>query len=179
MLPHEGLPAPTDHRQLSEMMQKAQALRTALRRREPRCRICRDDAVRVRVDERLDWVGVPIILGPNKVHRVTYADILRDIEPLNTGRAKKDRITYNSIWVHAKRHYDLEGLVDHWSAKVEKEMEDTLGITGWGRRKSRRPGTNKVRDSGVVHTSLATILDLSLTKSGCDWTATKPGKVED
>lgn len=120
------------HHRVSAMIQKTNALRTALRRREPRCRICRDDAARLRVDALLDWVGVPIMLGNNKFHVVTYADILRDLEPLNGSRAPKDRITYNSLWIHAKRHYDVEGLLDYWSARMDKEFRDVLGIPAWG-----------------------------------------------
>ena len=63
---------------------------------EPRCRICRDPAVRRLVNDLLDWRGVPIILGGGKRHRITYADILRDLEPLNEGRDKRDRITYTA-----------------------------------------------------------------------------------
>ena len=37
--------------------------------------------------------GAPITLGRGTTHVVTYADILRDLEPLNRGRDKKDRIT--------------------------------------------------------------------------------------
>ena len=48
-------------------------------RREPRCRICRDESVRVLVNKLLDWHGAPIILGRGKTHVVTYADILRDL----------------------------------------------------------------------------------------------------
>lgn len=132
MLPHENLRAPIDHHQLSAMVQKTNALRTALRRREPRCRICRDDAVRIQVDKLLDWVGIPIMMGNNKFHVVTYADILRDLEPLNGSRATKDRITYNSLWNHAKRHYDLDGLLDYWAARIDKEFRDVLGIPAWG-----------------------------------------------
>ena len=62
-------------------------------RREPRCRICRDENVRVLVNKLLDWHGAPIILGRGKTHVVTYAEILRDLEPLNRGRDKRDRIT--------------------------------------------------------------------------------------
>jgi|GEM_PF-7117130 len=36
------------------------------RHREPRCRICRDESVRVLVNELLDWHGAPIILGRGK-----------------------------------------------------------------------------------------------------------------
>lgn len=126
------------HRRVSSMIWKTSALRTALRRREPRCRICRDDAVRIRVDALLDWVGVPIVLGPNKFHVVTYADILRDLEPLNGRRAPKDRITYNSLWVHAKRHYDLSGISDYWADRLDKEFREVLGIPMPGSAQLRR-----------------------------------------
>lgn len=120
------------------MIQKTNALRAALRRREPRCRICRDDAVRTRVDAMLDWVGVPIMMGTNKCHVVTYADVLRDLEPLNVNRTTKDRITYNSLWVHAKRHYDLEGLLDYWGDRVGEEFTEILGIPMPGSAQLRR-----------------------------------------
>jgi hypothetical protein len=107
----------------------AEPLRAAFERREPRCRICRDETVRVLVNELLDWHGVPIILGRGKTHVVTYADILRDLEPLNEGRDKRDRITYDSLWVHAKRHYDLAGVTAYWRARMDKEMKNVLGIT--------------------------------------------------
>ena len=58
-------------------------------RREPRCRICRDETFRILVNELLDWRGVPTILGRGNTHRITY----------------------DSLWVHAKRHYDLAGIV--------------------------------------------------------------------
>ena len=39
-----------------------------------------------------------------------YAEILRDLAAFTEGRDTKDRITYDSLWVHAKRHYDLAGI---------------------------------------------------------------------
>lgn len=98
--------------------------------REPRCRICRDETVRILVNELLDWHGAPIFLGRGKTHRVTYADILRDLEPLNKGRDKRDRITYDSLWVHAKRHYDIEGIAAYWSARMHRELRNALGVKG-------------------------------------------------
>lgn len=92
--------------------------------REPRCRICRDESVRVAVNEMLDWRGVPIIRGRGKFHRVTYADILRDLAPLYDGRDKRDRITYGSLWNHAKRHYDLAGIVAYQRIRMFKEFEE-------------------------------------------------------
>jgi hypothetical protein len=113
---------PDDHDDLA-----AEPVRTDFERREPRCRICRDESVRVLVNKLLDWHGAPFILGRGKTHMVTYADILRDLEPLNNGRDKKDRITYDSLRVHAKRHYDLAGITAYWRARMHKELMNALG----------------------------------------------------
>ena len=102
-------------------------MRADFARREPRCRICRDEAVRVLVNKLLDWHGAPIILGRGKTDVVSYADILRDLEPLNKGRDKKDRITYDSLWVHAKRHYDHAWILADWRARMPKELMNALG----------------------------------------------------
>ena len=82
--------------------------------------------MRVLVNELLDWHGAPIILGRGKTHVVTYADILRDLEPLNEGRDKRDRITYDSLWVHAKRHYDDAAITAYWRARMHKELMNAL-----------------------------------------------------
>jgi hypothetical protein len=112
---------------MSTMTRAAEPLRADFERREPRCRLCRDETVRVLVNELLDWHGAPIILGRGKTHVVTYADILRGLEPLNERRDKRDRITYDSLWVHAKRHYDLAGLTAYWRARMRKELINALG----------------------------------------------------
>jgi hypothetical protein len=94
---------------------------------EPRCRICRDPDVRRLVNELLDWRGVPVILqGGNKTHRVTYTDILGMLEHLNAGRDDRDRITYSSLWIHAKRHYDLAGVAAYWGARMNREIRSAL-----------------------------------------------------
>ena len=59
---------------------------------------------------------------------ITYADILPDLEPLNEGREKRDRITYDSLWIHAKRHYDMAGTAAYWRTRMSREF-----------RSSRRP----------------------------------------
>jgi hypothetical protein len=112
---------------MSTMTRAAAPVRADFERREPRCRICRDETVRVLVNQLLDWHGAPIILGRGKTHVVTYADILRGLEPLNERRDKRDRITYDSLWVHAKRHYDLAGLTAYWRARMRKELINALG----------------------------------------------------
>lgn len=68
-------------------------MRPDFERREPRCRICRDESVRILVNELLDWRGVPIFLGRGKVHRITLTEIMRDLEALNEGRdARPDHL---------------------------------------------------------------------------------------
>ncbi len=95
-------------------------------RREPRCRICRDAGVRIVVIELLDWRGVPIILGRSKIHQITLTEILRDLAPLNEGRDKKDRITYDSLWVHSRCHYDLAGIVAYRRTRWSEEFKKAL-----------------------------------------------------
>ena len=123
----EGDVAFTDDFPMSTMTRAAETVRADFERREPRCRICRDETVRVLVNKLLDWHGAPIILARGKTHVVTYADILRDLEPLNEGRDKTDRITYDSLWLHAKRHYDLAGITAYRRARMHKELMKALG----------------------------------------------------
>jgi len=108
------------------MSTKAGAERADVMPREPRCRICRDEVVRILVNHLLDWRGVPVILGDGKKHPITYASILRDLEPLNEGRDKRDWITYSALWVHAKRHYDLAGIQAYWGARIFRELREGL-----------------------------------------------------
>jgi hypothetical protein len=95
-----------------------------IERVEPRCHICRDDKVRVRVNELLDWRGVRVPSRSGWVNAVSYLDILREV---NHGRDKADLITLASLRVHAKRHYDLAGVVAHWAAQIDKKLRSALG----------------------------------------------------
>ena len=52
--------------------------------------------------------------------------MLRDLEPLNEGRDESDRITYDCLWNHAKRHHDLAGIVDYWGARIYTELRTGL-----------------------------------------------------
>jgi len=99
-------------------------VRADFERREPRCRICRDESVRVGVNDLLDWRGVPIFLGRGKFRRVTLTEIMRDLEPLNEGRDERHRLTYDCLWIHAKRHYDLAGVSAYWRARTQKEFKE-------------------------------------------------------
>jgi hypothetical protein len=90
---------------------------------EPLCRICRDPGLRRLVNQLLDWRGVPIPEG-GKTYRITsYRTILAWI---NKQRPDADPISYDSLWVHAKRHYEFAGIVAYWSARMDKEWRDAL-----------------------------------------------------
>ena len=109
---------------MSTMTRAAEPVRVDFERREPRCRICRDETVRILVNELLDWRGVPVIREGGKTHRITLTEILRDLAPFNEGRDTKDRITYDSLWVHAKRHYDLAGIAAYRRNRMSKEFKE-------------------------------------------------------
>jgi hypothetical protein len=93
---------------------------------ERRCRVCRDPDVRRLVDHLLDWRGTPIIGSRGKAQVVTYTDILRWLAPLNEAREKGQRITYDSVWNHANRHYGLAGIVAYWRGPVIREVVNAL-----------------------------------------------------
>ena len=99
-------------------------MRADVERGEPRCRVCRDPDIRSLVDDLLVLRGIPIILGRGKFHRITLTEILRDLAPLNEGRDKRDQITYDSLWVHAKRHYDLAGIAAYWRTRMSKAFKE-------------------------------------------------------
>lgn len=86
---------------------------------EPRCHICRNEKVRLRVNVLLDWHGVSMRWDHGQVNALTYSAILRDV---NDGRDEADQITHASLRVHAKRHYELAGIVDHWAAQMDKKL---------------------------------------------------------
>jgi hypothetical protein len=120
-------------------------LRADIERREPRCRICRDEGVRRLVNRLLDWRGAPVADSQGKRHRVSYADILRAVGPLNEGRDGKDRITYDSLWVHAKRHYELAGIAAYWRTRMGKELRKALSRNAGPTYRRATKGPREVR----------------------------------
>ena len=98
-----------NHFPMSTMTRAAEPVRADFERREPRCRICRDETVRVW--SMSCWTGAVsrAIWAGGKTHRITLTEILRFLEPINEGRDKRDRITYDALWVHFQRHDRLAG----------------------------------------------------------------------
>jgi hypothetical protein len=61
---------------------------------------------------------------------VTCADIMREPEPLNEGRDKSNRITYDNLWVRAKRHYEPVGIAAYWKERIDKLLGYAQGGNG-------------------------------------------------
>ena len=64
---------------------------------EPRCRVCRNDKMRKKVNDLLA-VGV------------SYAMIVRALEDDNAGLDKRDRVTIDSIRNHTVRHFPVQNV---------------------------------------------------------------------
>lgn len=80
-------------------------------RPETRCRVCTSDAAS----------SVNTMLS----HAMTYADILRTLEPINDLLPDDRKITYNSIWTHAKKHFQIEEAAKAvYRRIVEKRAEE-------------------------------------------------------
>ena len=75
-------------------------------------------------NELLDLRGIPIFAEGGKTHRITLTEILRSLEPINEGRDNRDRITYNSLWIHFQRHYSLAGITAYWRTRMSKEFKE-------------------------------------------------------
>ncbi len=64
---------------------------------EPRCRICRNDELRRKVNDLLSGGA-------------SYAMVLRALEQDNAQLAKRDRVTIDSIRQHTKRHFPVQNV---------------------------------------------------------------------
>ena len=58
---------------------------------------------------------------------LSQAEILDSLESLNKSRDARDRITYDSLWVHFQRHYSFAGKAAYWNARTYKEFKKALG----------------------------------------------------
>ena len=64
---------------------------------EPRCRVCRNDEVRQKVNDLLSGGA-------------SYAMILRTLEQDNAKLDQRDRVTIDSIRHHTKRHFPVQNV---------------------------------------------------------------------
>jgi hypothetical protein len=79
---------------------------------EPRCRVCRNDALRAKVNGLLA-VGA------------SYAMILRAVEDDNTKLDKRDRVTIDSIRNHTARHFPVQNVAKAtYRAILERRAEE-------------------------------------------------------
>lgn len=99
-----------DRMVIDELAELADEHKLYVFRPETRCRVCLSDAV--------DPVNTML------AHAMTYADILRSLEPLNRRLPEDKRITYNSIRTHATRHFPIEETAKAtYRRMVEKRAE--------------------------------------------------------
>jgi hypothetical protein len=96
-----------------------------LAHREPRCHICREEDLRVRVDELLRWRGIPLIDGRGGFRRITYSDIWQS---LSVDGDEANPVSYSSVWNHAKRHYGRSVTVDAFTAWMKQELIRALDV---------------------------------------------------
>lgn len=89
---------------------------------EPRCRICRNSAVRRAVNGLLDWRGAPLPDGGT----IGYQDILTAIRKDNLVPSYCGRLTYTSLWNHAQRHHDQDSVTAYWTSRLNRELSEVL-----------------------------------------------------
>lgn len=80
------------------------------------------------VNNLLRWRGTPIINADGLVHVVNYSDILRSLEPHNRTLVARERITYDSLWVHSKRHYDNCSASISWRAHWDEVLKEAFAL---------------------------------------------------
>ena len=77
------------------------------------------------VNDLLDWHGVALPGGG----RIGYRDILTAIHRSDIVGACCGRLTYTSLWNHAKRHYDQEAVTAYWTGRLHTELSTVLDRT--------------------------------------------------
>ena len=82
---------------------------------EPRCRVCRNDALRAKVNGLLA-VGT------------SYAMVLRAIENDNAGLDRRDRVTIDSIRNHTTRHFDVQNVARATYREILERRAEENGI---------------------------------------------------
>lgn len=84
-------------------------------RPETRCRVCNTPNMSEAVNRML-------------AHAMTYKDILRALEPFNDTRPDDEKITYNSIWTHAKRHFPIEETASAVYRRLVEKRADEMDV---------------------------------------------------
>lgn len=62
---------------------------------EPRCRVCSNVSMRSTINKML-------------AYGMTYRDILESVQPINATLPKNRRVSYRSIWSHARTHFRVD-----------------------------------------------------------------------
>lgn len=83
-------------------------------RPETRCRVCLSDA--------------NVLVNKMLAHAMTYRDIVRALEPLNDTLPESQRITYNSVWHHAKKHFPIEETAAAVYRRMVEKRAEELGV---------------------------------------------------
>ena len=82
---------------------------------EPRCRVCRNDEIRTKVNGML-------------AAGASYAMILRAVEDDNTKLEKRDQITIDSIRNHTARHYPVQNVAKATYREILERRAKENGI---------------------------------------------------
>jgi hypothetical protein len=82
---------------------------------EPRCRVCRNDTLRAKVNGLLA-VGA------------SYAMILRAIEDDNTRLDKRDRVTIDSVRNHCGRHFPVQNVAQATYRRILEHRANENGV---------------------------------------------------
>lgn len=100
-----------DRAVIDELAELPDEHRAYIFRPETRCRVCTSEAS-TSVNKML-------------AHAMTYTDILRVLQPVNDILPENERITYNSIANHRKRHFPIQSTANAvYRRIVEKRAEE-------------------------------------------------------
>jgi hypothetical protein len=89
---------------------------------EGRCRVCQDEGSRKLVNRLL-------------AHGLGYAEIVSLLEPINRARRKNNKISYNSVFHHAKKHFSIQEpaqalyrtILDSRAKEIEEDFAAGVG----------------------------------------------------
>lgn len=96
---------------------------------EPRCRVCKNDNLRRKVNDMLS-VGT------------SYAQIVRALGEDNAKLAKCDRVTIDSVRTHTTKHFPVQQTAHAtYRAILERRARENQidFVQGWPRRSRRSP----------------------------------------